>query len=129
MKDFHGWADMQEDLEAKEETPFFKVREVWWVALGHNIGFEEDGKGKALTRPVLVLRKFGAMFYGVPLSTTSKRGPFYHAFSYKPGRGESAALLTQARAFDAKRLDHKDGMVSEEDFKAVKAALIALIEG
>ena len=25
---------------------FFREKEVWWIALGVNIGFEQDGKGK-----------------------------------------------------------------------------------
>lgn len=127
-KDFAGWADQKADLEAKTAPPYFHPREVWWCALGVNIGFEEDGKGPEYTRPVLILRKFGAMFLALPLSTTSKRGVFYYAFTYKAERGESVALLTHVRALDSRRLIRKDGMASKEDFTAIQAAVMALID-
>lgn len=127
MKDFHAWAVAKEAHERGTPPPYFKEREVWWVALGVNIGFEEDGKGPSFSRPVLIVRKFGSLFYGVPLSTTDKRGIFYHAFTYKPERGESVALLSHMRVLDSRRLLHKDGTASQADFQAIRAALAALI--
>lgn len=128
-KDFAGWAAAGATHELSTPPPYFKEREVWWCALGVNIGYEEDGKGPDFSRPVLIVRKFGALFYGVPLSTTPKRGPFYHAFTYKPERGESVALLSHLRSLDSRRLLHKDGTASSTDFEAVKAALSALLFG
>lgn len=127
-KNFHDWADQKADLETKTPPPYFHPREVWWCALGVNIGFEEDGKGPEYTRPVLILRKFGALFWAVPLSTTSKRGVFYHPFTYKAERGESVALLTHVRVLDSRRLVRKDGMASKEDFAAIQAAVVALFD-
>ena len=126
-KDFQAWAATKEAHETASPPPYFKEREVWWAALGVNIGYEEDGKGPDFSRPVLIVRKFGALFYAVPLSTTSRRGPFYHAFTYKAERGESVALLSHMRALDSRRLLHKDGTASKADFEAVRAALLALL--
>ena len=128
-KDFQAWTAGKEAHEAASPPPYFKEREVWWAALGVNIGYEEDGKGPDFSRPVLIVRKFGSLFYAVPLSTTDRRGPFYHPFAYRPGRGESVALLSQLRALDSRRLLHKDGTVSQADFEAIRAALAALLVG
>ncbi|PID34747.1 MAG: hypothetical protein CR971_01625 [candidate division SR1 bacterium] len=38
---------------------FINMREIWYVSLGNNIGYEEDGKGNDYKRPVLVLKKLG----------------------------------------------------------------------
>lgn len=129
MKDFDSWALEKRTYESRTPPPYFHAREVWWAALGVNIGFEEDGKGAEYTRPVLIVRKFGALFYAVPLSTTEKRGPFYYPFRYKAGRGESVALLSHMRALDSRRLIRKDGMASAADFAGILAALTGLIEG
>ena len=127
MKDFAGWEAVKRKRDADTTPPpYFHEREVWWVALGINIGFEEDGKGPEYARPVLIARKFNArFFYGVPLSTTDKRGVFYYPFSYKPER-TSVALLSQARALDARRLIRKDGMAPHPDFAAICEGVAAL---
>jgi mRNA interferase MazF len=125
--EYDAWNARKQAVQNTTPPPYFKEREVWWCALGVNVGHEEDGKGADFSRPVLIVRKFGTLFYGVPLSTTSRRGPFYQPFTYKPERGESVALLYHLRALDSRRLIRKDGMASIEDFKAVRAALFALL--
>jgi hypothetical protein len=56
-KDFFGWAKVKANLHHKRKINYFNEREVWWCAMGANIGHEQDGKGKLWTRPVLILRK------------------------------------------------------------------------
>ena len=42
-------------------------KDIWWVSVGVNVGFEEDGKNDNFVRPVLVLKKFNNdMFLGIP---------------------------------------------------------------
>jgi mRNA interferase MazF len=84
-KDFSGWLLKKQGRDARPSgPPYCNEREIWWAAIGLNIGFEEDGKGAEYARPVLVVRKFGGgLFYALPLSTTERRGPFYHPFEYK----------------------------------------------
>ncbi len=91
------------------------------------MGVEEDGKGELFSRPVVVIRKFSKqMFWGVPLSTTRKRGEFYLVFKLK-GK-TSVALLSQARVFDAGRMTaNKLGMVTEKDFRRITKRLIAVL--
>lgn len=81
---------------------------------------------------MVIVRKFGGLFYGVPLSTTGKRGHFYHPFIYSSKRGhagESVALLSHMRSMDSRRLLDKDGMMPKADFESLKIALGTLILG
>ncbi len=63
-KDFAGWTERKLQLQRELKTKFFSEREIWWAAIGHNLGDEEDGKGLDYTRPVLVLRKFNQTCLG-----------------------------------------------------------------
>jgi hypothetical protein len=47
---------------------FYHAREIWWCAVGVNVGNELDGTGKEHDRPVLVIGPFNAeTFFGVAL--------------------------------------------------------------
>lgn len=124
-KDFEGWHALKSTLN--EQTPrTFQEREIWWCSIGINVGHETDGKSDYYNRPVLVVRKFNRyMFFGVPLSTQIKSTPHYFPLSFK-GRDQSV-LLTQLRLWDARRLSHKMGQLSDSDFKKITTALSALI--
>jgi mRNA interferase MazF len=105
----------------------FKKRDIWYASVGENVGFEEDGKGKKFVRPVLILKVFGSQLcFVIPLSTTDKRGIFYHPFDAKTGK-ISVALLSQARTLDTARFHHKIGRVGSEDFAEIKKQLKELL--
>ena len=57
-KDYGGWHVAKLAINYLVSVRYFYEREVWWTAIGHNVGNEEDGKGAKYARPVLVLRKF-----------------------------------------------------------------------
>jgi mRNA interferase MazF len=57
-KDFDRWNKKKKTLHQTHFTHFVHEREVWWCALGANVGVEADGKHDNFERPVLVLRKF-----------------------------------------------------------------------
>lgn len=125
-KDYAGWHIVKRRLEDQATVRYFHERQIWWTALGLNIGFEEDGKGTDWARPVLVLVKFNnSFFYGVPLSTTRKSGRYYMHFEYEGG--QSSALLTQMRAFDARRLLRFEGWVGESDFRKIRTNIKTLL--
>ncbi len=106
---------------------YFYEREIWWVAVGHNIGDEEDGKGKKFARPVLILRKFNHhLFWGIPLTTINKRGKYYASFCYG-SIPVNIAILSQLRAYDSKRLLMKDGIIKEVDFAVIQLRLVQII--
>lgn len=60
-KDFDGWNTKKKLAHAINKRPFFHEREIWYCALGVNVGFEQDGKGKDFLRPVIGIKKFKAL--------------------------------------------------------------------
>jgi mRNA interferase MazF len=126
-KDFDGWNKKKKLAHTTSKRPFFHEREIWYCALGVNVGFEQDGKGKDFLRPVIVIKKFNsAVFFGVPLTHTKKEKPFYFSFSFG-AREESVAVLSQLRLIDSGRLSHKIGEISKGDFISLIEKLKALL--
>jgi len=114
-KDYLKWHELKSVINDLPIIQYCYEGEVWWVSIGHNVGYEEDGKGPDFTRPVLIVKKFSYRFiFGVPLSTTSKVGRYYYEFQSSPMF--KTALLSQARCFDTKRLYKRMGSVSKMDF-------------
>ena len=105
---------------------YIHEREVWWAAIGVNIGTEIDGKNQQYERPVLVLRKLGKeQFLGVPLTSKNKMGIFYTPVQY--GEGNGTACISQIRVFSTQRLLRKIGKASTKDFEIVTKQLSKLI--
>ena len=121
MEKYDKWNEVKKSLNNKNELIYFKEREIYWANIGNNIGFEQNGKGDDFTRPLLVFKKFSNnMFFGIPLSTQSKKeGSFFFEFSFKADE-VSTALIVQGRLFDAKRLDRKMGKISVDDYDKLK---------
>lgn len=124
VKSFNRWTKLKRKLNDNKGLPAgYKERDIWWVSVGYNVGFEEDGKGENFNRPVLIIKGFSKYtFWGLPLSTTKKEGIFYHPFIVN-GK-VSTALLSQLRIFDTRRFINKYGVVSKKDFENIKAKLV-----
>lgn len=132
FKDFRVWTRFKSTLEKTSQRLFFNEREIWYCHLGENIGFEQDGKGESFLRPVIVIRKFNnQIFWGIPLTRTHKKMPFYFSFFPNIISGlspkESVAILSQVRLIDAKRLRRLVGTISEKDFSTLKERFKALL--
>ena len=104
----------------------FKERDIWWVSVGVNVGYEEDGKHEKYLRPVLVLRKFNRdLFLGVPMSTKLKENPYYVKVTVK--NQAVSVLISQIRAFSAKRIEDKLAEIDSNDFKKVRYEVTKMI--
>lgn len=122
MKDFDNWNTKKKETHNTGVPPLFSEREVWWCALGINIGSEEDGKGKNYLRPILILRKFNKnIFYGLPITSNLKNNQFH--ISINSGDVVGSIILSQMRLIDAKRLSHLMGKITENELKEVKKKL------
>ena len=67
MKDFDKWNNIKKSAHNGNIIRSFKDRDIFYVKVGANIGFEQDGKGEEFLRPVLILKKFGQhAFLGIP---------------------------------------------------------------
>ena len=120
QKDFDQWNEEKKLAHARDTSElYFNEGEIWWVSLGVNVGFEQDGKSRQFTRPVLILKKFSQhVFIGVPLSTSGKIGKYYFNFAF--ANGQSTASLTQIKLFDSKRLVKKMGFIEKEILEEIR---------
>lgn len=128
MDDFDRWHDIKVRLHSSRRVPYgYKEREVWWLAVGQNIGVEENGKGREFSRPVLILKGFSKYgFWGLPLSTTQKRSQYYYPVI--TGGKEGAVLLSQLRMFDTHRLIKRYTTLEKSAFEDIKRAVVNFLK-
>jgi mRNA interferase MazF len=126
MNRFLEWIGIKQKLDAREhQPPLITEGDLWWCAVGENVGIEAGGKSKDFTRPVIILKKFGRLgFLGIPTTTKERIGSWYVSFLHK-GINETATL-SQARVLSYKRLHSKMGTLDETDFKTIKEAYVRL---
>ncbi len=125
LLDYDGWNEEKKVLNAftKSQKTHPRMRQIWFVKLGLNIGHEIDGKGE-FSRPVLVISKIGSLFWCIPL-TTKHKDDFFHFLIRSvefPGK-TSSLLLSQGRILDQKRFLEYRGTVSKSEFKKIQKKL------
>ena len=129
MKQFDKWNDVKKNLSLTNNVKSFKNRDIFWVHIGQNLGYETFGKGEEFLRPVLVFKKFSRnTFLGIPLTTSTKNDQFHFKFIVKNNGKINYASLSQIKIFDAKRLHDKLDKMSVEDFDEMKVQLRELLD-
>lgn len=127
QKIYNIWSLLKQTLEKKDLVHFFYEKEIWWIHMGKNIGFEQDGKNNIFLRPVVIIKKFNKdLFWGIPLTTKNKKGKYYFQFTDINGVKENA-ILSQTRPYSSKRLKNKLGEISNKDFQNIKKAVKRLL--
>ncbi len=122
-KDFKSWIGLKEKLDNISAKVLFKEGEIWWVAIGCNVGQESNGKSNRFSRPVIIFKKLTQhSFYGIPLTSKVKEGSWYVPF--KQEDKEHRAMLNQIRIFDSRRLFTKIGTMDEADWKILKQSFL-----
>ena len=122
-KDFEKWNIEKQILNEKDTRIFYQEGEIWWCALGVNIGSEQDGTGKYFDRPIIILRGFSeSAFLGVVLIGREKEGEYYFPLGIIEDR-ESSVVLSQLRTIDTRRLRMKIGRLDQDAFDKLKSAL------
>jgi mRNA interferase MazF len=126
VKRFLEWIGIKQKLDAHDyNPPLVSESDLWWCAIGENVGIETSGKGRNFTRPIIVIKKFGRLaFFGIPTTTKRREGTWYVQFTHKGI--EETALLSQARMFSYKRLDRKMGELDDTDLRNVREAFVRL---
>ncbi|MCL2807072.1 MAG: hypothetical protein FWD27_02750 [Coriobacteriia bacterium] len=51
IKDYKRWMPKKSEINSRRERVAFKERDVFWVSIGENIGFEEDARALTSTAP------------------------------------------------------------------------------
>lgn len=76
IKRFAEWIIVKSDLHTKAVMRNIKDGEVYWCAVGENIGVEINGKSETFAHPVVVLKKlsqYGTREWGLYLKMILKR--------------------------------------------------------
>jgi mRNA interferase MazF len=125
-KDFEKWNARKMELEESASSYYVHAREVWWCAIGLNIGFEQDGKSDLFERPVLVINKFSRhSVLVVPLTSSVKNTPYHSIFVYK--NTEYAALISQVRMISTKRLSRILYTMDNDVFDKIRSEVRGMI--
>ena len=119
-KHFDAWMGLKNSLHQTGKMRSFHEGEVWWCALGENVGIEINGKSRSFARPVIILKKLSRYgFQGIPLTSQPHTGSWYVHFKFQ-GKDEYA-VLSQMRTFSVSRLYQRMGRVDEEDLEVIKS--------
>lgn len=110
-----NWTKQKISIEACTRAPFFSERELWWVALGDNVGQEINGKSYRFTRPGLVLKKYSSKKCFILPTTTKLHSDRMDYVFVNCKDVHMAVILSQGRTISAKRLVSKIGTLSEEE--------------
>lgn len=122
-KDFDRWNHEKKRLNGSEGRLYFREGEVWWVALGVNVGFEMDGKRSDFSRPVLVLKKYNQYsFLALPLTTNARENPYRIPIGIVDGK-EAFATLSQLRNIDSVRLINKIAALGMHTLAQIRKAV------
>lgn len=118
-KNFDNWIVKKKKLHDKDGAPpLFKERDIWWVSVGVDVGYEEDGKDSNYVRPVLVIKKFNReMFLGVPMSTKLKDNKYYVPVTVK--NNIISVMTSQIRVFSSKRIWNKLAELDHGDYAKI----------
>jgi|SRR5581483_8395082 len=120
MKRFIEWFKRKTALDQKEgNPPFVSERDIWWAAVGENIGSEINGSGEKFTRPVVIFKKLNKGFFTIlPLTLQPHSGPWYIEIIFKDKI--QFVCLQHLSSLDFRRLDRKIGQVSREQFAKIQ---------
>lgn len=121
------WHNQKSILRSKQsQPPLVKEGDVWWLAIGYNIGSEVYGKGSRFTRPCVIVKKFSdKKFFAIPLTTRAKTGTWFVSFVFQGNL--SVACLAETKSVDHRRLIQKIGQLSPNDLSRVKNGLKNLV--
>jgi mRNA interferase MazF len=117
IKEFDLWNAKKKEIDQSNIQRLCREREVWWCALGVNIGIEQDGKNELFERPVLILKRYNIdLILVLPITSKEKDNVYYVKINSVMA---SSVILSQIRAIDSKRLLRKVGMISIKDYLLV----------
>lgn len=130
-KDYKDWMAVKSKLQKKHQDGNFKISykegDVFWMSIGENVGYEEDGKNELYLRPVLVVYGISrTLFYGAPLTSQEKRGRFYYGVTLK---GKKAfVMLNQISALDCARIEgRRMAIIPQKELRLIKERIKSAI--
>lgn len=123
MKDFSGWNEKKIIIHNDNRNKLYHQRDIWWCALGINIGYEQDGKDVDFQRPVLVLKGLSMNTCLVlPITTSKQVHPLRISIGTITGK-DSKVVLSQMKVVDTKRFINKIAVLGTTEFEAIRKAV------
>ena len=127
MKNFDNWNSIKKDVEFNRQRKNYHAGDIWWIRMGINIGFEQDGKHENFERPALIIKGFNKeVCLIVPLTTRYKKNKF-SIFVGEFDDEKNYAILSQIKLIDTKRLINKIGSISKPKLTIIKNAIWNII--
>ncbi len=124
--EFDEWNEKKKVLDKSRRLLLFKEGEIWWCAIGKNIGEEVYGKGKDFRRPVIIFRKLtGNSCLVIPTTTKPRTGSWYHHLVVA-GK-ERWVMMHQMRFVSANRLWVRESSLSGDEIKELKKSIAELL--
>jgi len=128
-QDFDNWNTLKKLIHKKEINDEFNFHpgDVWWIALGINIGKEINGKNETFERPVLILKVINKhTLYVLPLTSKDHFiDKYHHKVNYEDG-GSGVVVFSQMRVVSSNRLLRKLSKISKKDLEKIKKLFILL---
>ncbi|HAS84859.1 MAG TPA: hypothetical protein DCS23_02150 [Candidatus Yonathbacteria bacterium] len=130
-KEFDAWNSQKKNLGDSGKKAYAYPREVWWCALGVNVGAEVDGKNENFERPVLVVRVYNKeTMLVLPITSKEKLDGFHYEIQIQAKNSKTEEeytkpvwiKLTQARVISNNRLLRKVDTVNQSEFDRVVEA-------
>lgn len=120
-RNYKDWMYVKDEVQFKKRLHNFKEWEIWWCAIGENVGTEINGKGSHFVRPIVVFRKFDKLsFTAIPLTTkdhTDKYPDWYTHFRFR--NINEFAVINQLHYCSAFRLYRKIGEIDDKDITKI----------
>lgn len=117
-KNYDEWNILKKKINRYRNLNHPKIREIWWVNLGLNIGSEIYGKGIKYLRPVLVIKVNDTNFIGMPVSSKIRKEEGRITIKTLDNRYHSV-IFNQIKVFDNKRLINRKYVLSKNKFKKI----------
>lgn len=117
---FDNWNILKQKKHFSKKIIGIKERDIVFIHMGQNVGYEQDGKGEEFLRPVVIIKAFNKdMFLGIALTTKLKEDKFHFKFNFTNKNNllvNNCAILSQVKFYDTKRIKYKSGMMNKNDF-------------
>jgi len=127
LKVFVSWTKLKVKIHLSEKEIYPKVRGIWWVSLGQNVGVETNGKNDKFERPVVVIKVFNNFGMLVaPISSNVKKGKYFVEFINNESE-KNIINMSQIRSISSKRFIRYIGELNAEDFEKVRQIYLSLV--
>lgn len=124
---FEKWSELKASLNLRDEIPYFREWQVWFINMWLNIWFEQNWKNENFQRPILIVKKFNKnMILWIPLTKTKRFWKFYKELDIVE-EFKSYAILSQIKMYSSNRLLSHIWWISLLELKDIKKKINTLI--